>query len=65
MEESKVKIVEDDSLMDKITQKVREAATRECPNIKYTGRHTYVATGEHDKETLKEVYRCMCGKEIL
>ena len=64
-EEKETKVVVDDTLMDKITEKVRLAATKDCPNVKHTGRHSYGATGERDKASLKEVYRCICGKETM
>jgi hypothetical protein len=63
--EGKTTVVEDDTLMDTITEKVKAVATRECPNVKATGRHSYADSQEIDKESLRKVWRCMCGKSIL
>ena len=59
------RVVEDENLMDETVEKIKKIASQECPNVKLDGRHTYVDSGEIDKESLCKVWKCMCGKSIL
>jgi hypothetical protein len=67
MEENKeIKIVEDDSLIDKITDKVKEVASKECRYVKNQGKHRYLKTEERDKVTLSIIFRCVgCGRKLI
>ena len=63
----KTTVVEDASIKDKILDKIedaKEAQIRECIRVEKTGKHHYIASGELSKLNHKEVFRCICGKEI-